>query len=260
MTGIAGVVGLTAAFASLPGLGRRYAWDAESWNVALAAWNSCLVVWIATLAAPCARQNPRRDWTGLLPVAGGMAALAWLWPLAWDLGLVYLHPLVALWFVDRELGRRNTAWRCAYRFALPLVPLCLGLLWWRLADLPDLPGDDALSVRITRHAGEGIVSGLSTRFLVAAHVFLEMLHYGVWILAIPLIASLRAPWRLERIPLAQRGVGWKRAVAATLTLGLLVTLLLWAGFLIDYPWTRDVYFTVAMLHVLAEVPFLLRLL
>ncbi len=36
--------------------------------------------------------------------------------------------------------------------------------------------------------------------------------------------------------------------------------LFWAGFLTDYPLTRDIYFTVAMLHVLAEVPFLLRLL
>ena len=32
----------------------------------------------------------------------------------------------------------------------------------------------------------------------------------------------------------------------------------WACFLADYPLTRDVYFTVAILHVLAEFPFLLR--
>ena len=37
-------------------------------------------------------------------------------------------------------------------------------------------------------------------------------------------------------------------------------LLLWGAFLTNYPATRDIYFTVAMLHVLAEVPFLLRLL
>ena len=41
-------------------------------------------------------------------------------------------------------------------------------------------------------------------------------------------------------------------------LGGLVVLLLWGCFLADYPLTRDVYFTVALLHVLAEVPFLLR--
>jgi len=33
---------------------------------------------------------------------------------------------------------------------------------------------------------------------------------------------------------------------------------LWGGFLADYPETRDIYFTVAIVHVLAEIPFLLR--
>ena len=41
--------------------------------------------------------------------------------------------------------------------------------------------------------------------------------------------------------------------------GGVMVLLLWACFLVDYPTTRDVYFTVAMLHVLAEAPFLLRM-
>ena len=34
--------------------------------------------------------------------------------------------------------------------------------------------------------------------------------------------------------------------------------LLWIAFAIDYDTTRQVYFTVAIVHVLAEVPFLLR--
>jgi hypothetical protein len=37
-------------------------------------------------------------------------------------------------------------------------------------------------------------------------------------------------------------------------------LLLWLAFLADYPTTRDLYFTLAMAHVLAEAPFLLRML
>jgi uncharacterized membrane protein YoaK (UPF0700 family) len=53
--------------------------------------------------------------------------------------------------------------------------------------------------------------------------------------------------------------GWKLFVGGALTLGLLVVLGFWCGFLADYPLTRDVYFTVAMLHVLAEAPFLLRM-
>jgi hypothetical protein len=32
----------------------------------------------------------------------------------------------------------------------------------------------------------------------------------------------------------------------------------WVGFLVDYPVTRSLYFTVALVHVLAEIPFLVR--
>ena len=47
-------------------------------------------------------------------------------------------------------------------------------------------------------------------------------------------------------------------IKSTLGLGVLVVLGFWASFMADYPVTRDVYFTVALAHVLAEVPFLLR--
>lgn len=259
-TGIAGVLALTGAFAALPALGRFFAWDRESWNVAIACWNTALVVWIVVLATMRARTNPRRDWSYLLPVAGCVIGLGWLWPIAWDLGLFYVHPLVALWFLDRELGRHRPEWQPAYRKMLAIVPLLLGLLWWRLIDSPDLPGTDALTTRITHHAGASVLSGVSTRLLVATHVFLESIHYAVWLLAIPLIASLSTPWRVERIPLAQRSGAWRKVVVGILAVGAALVVLIWAGFLTDYPLTRDVYFTVGMLHVLAEVPFLLRLL
>jgi len=35
--------------------------------------------------------------------------------------------------------------------------------------------------------------------------------------------------------------------------------LLWFGFSANYTLTRDIYFTIAMAHVLAEAPFLLRM-
>ena len=82
-----------------------------------------------------------------------------------------------------------------------------------------------------------------------------------------LVIGLRAaPWRLAAVPLARRGTAWRGGLAAflaaglcvVLALGLGVVLVLWGCFLADYATTRDVYFTVAMLHVLAEVPFLLR--
>jgi hypothetical protein len=117
-----------------------------------------------------------------------------------------------------------------------------------------------LSWRITEHAGAGILTGVSSRLLVATHVFLETIHYGVWLVLIPLTGMGASLVRTNRIPLAAHREGWPRAVRAALVLGLLAVVLLWAGFSLDYTRARDIYFTVAMAHVLAEAPFLIRLL
>ena len=54
--------------------------------------------------------------------------------------------------------------------------------------------------------------------------------------------------------------GQHRFLYRAVALGGVVLLMLWGAFLFDYPTTRNVYFTIAMLHVLAEAPFLIRLL
>ncbi|MBS0209000.1 MAG: hypothetical protein JSS27_08615 [Planctomycetes bacterium] len=259
LTGIAGVVALTAGFALLPWLAERGSWGDEGWRVAAAAWNSLLVVWIVALVQIRSRQNPTFDATWSIPIGSIMIAAAWLWPMEWGLLLVYLHPIVALWFLDRELGRQRPAWQGTYRACLACLPLFLAALWWRLASAPSLPGVDALTLRITSHAGADVLGGVSSHLLVATHTFLESLHYAIWIVAIPLVSFRAAPWQLKNVPLARRSMTWRRALAGVVAAGALVMLLLWACFLANYPLTRDVYFTVAMLHVLAEIPFLLRL-
>lgn len=254
----AGILTLTASFAALPRLAEVWGWEHSHWLTATALWNSLLLVWIVALVQMRSRQRPYRDWFWTLPVACGLLALNWLAPAAWDLGIVYLHPLVALWILDRELRRSRPEWRAAYHACLCCLPLVLALLWWRLADAPSLPGDDALSARIAQHAGADILRGISAHLLVATHAFLEMLHYSVWVIAIPLVGLKTAPWKIGSIPMTWRSPSWKFALGALLVAGSGVVLLLWACFLADYPLTRDVYFTVALLHVLAEVPFLLR--
>jgi hypothetical protein len=256
LTGIGGAVLLTSVFAALPWLMAGAGGHATS----IALWNTLLVAWIVSLALLRSRQNPRRDWAWLVPLALAALALNWLWPLALSLVLVYVHPLLALWFLDRELARQKVSWHRSYRRALLLVPVCLIGLWLVLGNAPNLPGDDLLSREIARHAGGGILRGASTHFLVACHTFLEMLHYGVWIVAIPLVTMKSPPWQVDSVPLARRSPRWRQAVLGVVALGAVVMLLLWTAFLADYPLTRHVYFTVAMLHVLAEVPFLLRLL
>ena len=254
----AGIFALTASFAALPWLAQVGGWEEDAWKTGIAVWNSALLIWLAVLVQLRSRQNPRRDWFWTLPVGCILLAINWLMPTAWDLSLVYLHPLIALWILDRELRRSRPEWRGTYHVCLGCVPLLLGLLWWRLAGTPDLPGEDALSWRITEHAGAGILTGISSHLLVATHTFLEMLHYGVWVIAIPLVGLKTAPWRLNSVPMTWNGPGWRLMLGSFLAAGLVVVLALWACFLADYPTTRDVYFTVALAHVLAEAPFLLR--
>ena len=104
--------------------------------------------------------------------------------------------------------------------------------------------------------------------LVTVHLFLEMLHYAVWLVALPLIARVgqsvvqpdsRRVWQLASIPVARHSRGFPKLIGSLLVLGLAVVVLMWIGFSVDYATTRDVYFTVAIAHVLAEAPFLLKM-
>ncbi len=258
LVGFGGVIGLSASLAGLPVLASRWDWGGGAWSLAAAAWNTAFVLWVAALVGMRAGQNPRRDWSAAIPLTFLALAAAWIAPPLWGLALVYLHPLMAFWIFDRELLRSRPGWRRGYHLVLAVVPAMLGLLWWHLASAPPLPGTDALTLRVVRHAGSGYLPGISSRVLVATHVFLELLHYGVWIAAVPLVGLRAAPRQTGAIPLARRSASWRRGLNMGLIAGLGIVLVLWGGFLTDYPTTRDVYFTVATLHVLAEVPFLLR--
>jgi hypothetical protein len=85
--------------------------------------------------------------------------------------------------------------------------------------------------------------------LVSVHLFLEMLHYGVWIVAVPLLS--RKFWNVAKVK-----TGSPRTVL--LVVGLVGVAILWLGFATNYTDTRDLYFTIAIAHVLAEAPFLLK--
>jgi hypothetical protein len=255
-----GVFGLAGSFAALRWLAPALGWDGTGLLTLLAVWNTLLIAWVGVLVHLRSRQNPRRDWGWTIPAALALVGLAWIGPQIWGLGLVYLHPLVALWILDRELRRSRPQWRRAYHACLVCLPVLLVVLWWRLASAPPLPGEgnDPLTDRVTWHAGGGLLRGVPTHLLVATHTFLEMIHYSVWLVAIPLIGIRTAPWQLQAVPLARRSGRWRFALASVLAVGAVAVLALWGCFLVDYPVTRDVYFTAALLHVLAEVPFLLR--
>jgi hypothetical protein len=50
----------------------------------------------------------------------------------------------------------------------------------------------------------------------------------------------------------------KKLIPVVFAVSSFATIVLWIGFVWNYSTTRDVYFALAMAHVLAEIPFLLK--
>src|SRR5262249_6665696 len=251
VTAFAGLGFLAITYVSLPVLYRTVSWSNETWLVVLATWNTLLLVWLAVLVRLRGKQKRTADWSWTIPVALAIAALNWLGPEFFSLALVYVHPLIALWFLDRQIKRSRPEWLSAYRRCLCLLPLILGLMIWRLSQTTSLADDNGLFWRITQHSGAQLLPQVSSHLLVSVHLFLEMLHYGVWIFALPLLGPRF--WQFKGMPKAFRR-------STVLAISALVVLVLWVGFATDYTATRDLYFTIAIAHVLAEAPFLLKML
>lgn len=255
---IGGALALAAGYALVPALGSGLRLGAEGWSAAVAAWSSAVVLWVVAVCHVHARQTGR-DWGWTLPVGLALVSLAWVAPYEWSLALVYLHPLVSLGFLDRELRRRPSV-RTGYRVFLACLPLVLVVLWATLANAPPVAGDDGLTLRIAEHAGADVLPRLSSRLLVATHTFLETVHYAVWLVAIPAVGFRAGMLRFDAIPIGRRSPAWSRGVRVALELGAAACVALWACFAADYTTTRDVYFTLAVAHVLVEAPFLIRML
>jgi hypothetical protein len=257
--GLGGVALLTAAYLVLYSLGQSWYLDNGAWTTAIGGWNTALVLWVCSLVYLRGREV-RRDRSWVFAIGFAISAAVWFSPFLFSLGLVYLHPLVALWFLDRQLKRSRPHWRKTYHWCLAALPVILAVMWIQLASTSNIPESDALSWRIAQHAGAGILTGVSTHTLVATHVFLETIHYAAWLVLIPLVGMRGRFWDTGRIPLATQRLGWPRIVRTVLILGIFIVIVLWAGFTMNYTSARDVYFTFAMAHVLAEAPFLIRLL
>lgn len=255
-----GIVLLAVAHAAIPFASSAYDWSRSTWMFALAAWFSVLVAWTLWLILLRSKQGPRRDWSNAIPFGFLIISLSWLYPTQCLLSLVYLHPLVGLWVLDRELKANHPNLLTTYRSCLSVVPLCVLGLCASFAGSSELPIQDELSMWIVNQVGANQISFLSSHFLVATHAFLEMLHYAVWLVAIPLASGRVFSLDWASMPLARRSGNGRRLITGLLSAGAMLVVVLWVAFCLDYTVTRQVYFQVAMLHVLAEIPFLLRLL
>jgi hypothetical protein len=258
--GIGGVIVLAASYIALYFAGGNWLWSLDSWAASIATWDTAVALWVAVLFYLRGRQRPHSNWSWAFPAAFLLAAAAWIGPQYWSLGLVYLHPFIAMWFLERQIRRTRPQWLRAYHCCLASIPVFVLLLWFALAQQPNLTNETNLFWRITQHAGSQILPGISSHLLVATHVFLESIHYFVWILLIPLVDRRAVPWKLGDIPLFAKQGGSPRMVVGVIAASLLLVALLWFGFAADYTRTRDIYFAVAVAHVLAEFPFLIKML
>lgn len=257
--GIGGVVVLTAAYLTLYFASGNWLWSLESWQTYAAGWNTAFIIWVGVLFYLRGKQRSR-DWSIAFAGAFLLAGLAWIVPQYWSLALVYIHPFIAMWFLERQIRRTRSEWLRAYHWCLASIPLFLIALWVMLSGQQDLTQGTNLFWRIGQHAGSEILPNVSSHLLVATHVFLESIHYFVWLLLIPLIDRRAIPWKLKDVPVFANANGIPKVFAAFLIFSLVITVALWFGFAVDYTTTRDIYFAFAIGHVLAEFPFLVKML
>lgn len=261
LTAIVGVISLAVLYWIAYAGSGTWLWGSVEWSLFASIWNTLLVVWLLILYS-LRKRNARANhsWLLLLSIALFVASFAWLAPLYCSLALVFIHPLIAMWFLERQIRRTKKEWLRAYHVCLAAVPLFVVGLAVCLSRQPHLPDDHELFGRISQHAGSQLLPMISSHLLVAVHVFLETIHYFVWLLLIPLVDRRSIPWKLNAIPAFSHSRGWPKLVLGIFAVGAIVAFVLWAGFVMDYSMTRDIYFAVAILHVLAEFPFLIKML
>jgi hypothetical protein len=257
--GIGGVLVLTTAYLLIY-LSTGWLWSLETWSVVSSTWNTAFILWVGLLFYLRGKQRPQTDWSWAFAVGFLAAALAWLAPSYWAISLVYLHPFIAMYFLERQLRRTKREWVSTYRICLATIPLFVFGLWLIYGSAPPLSEDTYLFSVITNHAGANIFPQISSHFLVATHVFLETIHYAVWIIMIPLIDQRAVPWKLSQVPIISGNGGFPKLATAALAFSALLVIGFWVGFSVDYVVARDIYFAFAIAHVLAEFPFLIKML
>ena len=135
-----GIVGLTAAFAAIPWLTARRTTPRSSAEL-YAVWNTTFLFWVAALVWMRSRTNPRFD--GGLGLAAGVSDLR---PASGstrsrcNVALIYLHPLMALWLLDRELARSRPALAADVLVRGRVIPLFMAASGGSSRDAPNLTG------------------------------------------------------------------------------------------------------------------------
>lgn len=255
-----GVLTLGASYALLTIAARLNSMEFDSAIILYKGWIVAFHAWLALLAWTRSLAPLRRKI--IIAVLSATVITGLVAPLWFGLFLVYLHPLVGLAILDRELKRSRPGWLRPYRTIVSLMPFVILLMILQLCNSASLPTDTELNRQITSQAGSFLLMETSSHMLVSVHTFLEMLHYGVWLLAIPLATSAwrRPRWQPASMPVSRNSAPFKKILSIVFAVSSIVVITLWAAFIGNYAATRDFYFSVAVFHILAELPFLLWML
>lgn len=224
----------------------------------IGAWNTVLLGWLGALVLLRGTQKPKRNFKLALAIGCVAIALSWCGPAWLLLGLVYAHPLIGMWILDNEL-KRKPHWRKWYRFALLALPPLAVMIFLQASSLMPSCRNEALLWQLYVQSGGTFLEFAPPSSLVAVHAFLELLHYGVWLVAIPL-ATMITTTGIRALPIQRVSGAANVAVLACTAVASLAVVALWTGFSIDYVAARQFYFSIAIIHMLAEIPFLIRLL
>lgn len=259
----AGVALLAGAY--IPLMLSLYAGTIE-WNFARELyrwWATSVCLWTAALFLLAGRASigaKSKHLKGLyLPLmaigALALSGFAVTQPIYFGVALVFAHPLVSFAILDREIARHRPQWLFGLRCGFALVPVLIGSFWWHLQGL-SFTTQGAIAEHIVRQTGAPSLPFMSSYFLLSSLVFLDLLHYAVWMIAIPKSSAGWKGLQPRSFPVITRFPKLKLPVQIVFAATSLMVLFLWCAFSSDYVATSQFYFVFAIAHVLAEIPFL----
>lgn len=225
------------------------------WAVLSCCWSASLFCMAARISSGAGREYRKKLFMAAM-VSVSLSVVAAMQPTLFGVALVYAHPLISLAILDRELERSKPQWQPGYRCALVLIPVVVSAYWLSLHGTQFFyPG--AVAQHIVNQTGATLLLFSASAFWLSTLVFLDLLHYAVWLVAIPNWAAGWQRWKPTREPaIVTRFSAARLPVRIIIVVASLLVIGLWIGFSKDYVATSQIYFVVAIMHVLAEIPFL----
>jgi hypothetical protein len=170
--------------------------------------------------------------------------------------MLFLHPLLGLWILEREIRRTRKTWLNSYHWCLLSIPIAvLGLFLFLNGVPPDTANSQTLT-RLSGNPGNMLFADASPAMMLSIYAFLQMVHYAIWVVAMPIVSQSWKRWRLDFMPALRNRAKLQAMVRIGFAMSGLAVICFWIGYKLDYTATLDFYVLLSTLHVLSEVPFM----